>query len=97
MSIRRTFCGVALGAGLLVAGAAYAAPQERFENRATERREQIGRDEIRRGEAMEQEGRRLENQGQWRRGQALERGGERLEQRGRHMLNEAEEHEHFRQ
>ena len=93
MSIRSKFFGLALGASLLCAGAAYAGAPEPQQYRA-ERQEQIARDEIQRGEMMEREGRSLERQGQWRRGEALERRGERLERHGRHMLNEAERHEH---
>ena len=92
MSIHRKMFGMALGASLLLAGATYASA-EPFD-RHPERQEQIARDQIRQGEQMEQEGRRLENMGQWRRGEALERRGENLERHGRQMLNEAERHEH---
>src|SRR5215467_1682420 len=92
MNLHRKFFGVALAAGLLFAGATYAAAEPR--DRHAERQEQIARDEIRRGELMEQEGRRLERNGEWRRGQALERRGENLERHGRRMLVSAERHEH---
>ena len=80
--------GFTLGAGLLLAGSAYAAPAQ--VERQAERQEQIAREQIRRGEAMEQEGHRLERQGEWRRGESLERRGENLERHGRRMLNQAE-------
>jgi len=96
MSIRSKFFGLTLGASLLFAGVAYAGtpePQE-WRGERQERQERIARDEIRRGEMMEREGRRLEAQGQWRRGEALERRGENLERHGRQMLNAAERREH---
>ena len=94
MSLHRKLFGIAVGAGLLFAGATYAGA-EPFDSHA-ERQEQIARDEIRRGELMEQEGHRLERMGEWRRGEALERRGESLERHGRHMLFSAERHEHYR-
>jgi len=87
---------LALGTSLLFAGTTYAAPQEWFQ-RQPERQERIARDEIRRGEMMEREGRELERQGQWRRGEELERRGENLERHGRQMLNEAERRENSRE
>jgi hypothetical protein len=94
MSMRGKFFGLALGASLLFAGAAYAGAPEPRQWRA-ERQERIARDEIRRGEMMEREGRRLESQGQWRRGERLERRGESLERHGHQMLAAAERHEHY--
>ncbi|HLH32651.1 MAG TPA: hypothetical protein VKY31_15735 [Terriglobia bacterium] len=92
MSMHRKIVGIALGASLLLAGAAYAGA-EPFD-RHPEQQERVARDEIHRGETMEQEGHRLERAGEWRRGEALERRGENLERHGRQMLNEAERHEH---
>ena len=96
MSMYTKFFGIALGASLLFAGTAYAGAPEPRQWR-TERQEQIARDEIRRGEMMEREGRRLESQGHWREGERLERRGENLERHGRQMLNAAERHEHYRE
>ena len=97
MKIRRTLLAAGLGSILVIgaAGFASAAPEERW-NRGAERQEQIARDEIRRGEMIEQEGHRLEQAGQWRRGEALERRGENLERHGRQMLMAAERREHER-
>lgn len=92
MTLHRKFLGFTLGAGLLFGGVAYAAPTPIDGH--VERQERIARSEIHRGEVMEQEGHRLENQGQWRRGQALERKGENLERHGQQMLNNAEQREH---
>ena len=94
MSIRSKFFGLALGASLLCSGAAYAGtPEPQQYQYRSERQEQIARDEIRRGEMMEREGRSLEQRGEWRRGQDLERRGERLERHGREMLNASERRE----
>ena len=90
--MNKKFYGIALGASLLFAGAAYAgvpAPIDRHEQQ-----ERIAHDEIRRGENMEQEGHRLERQGDWRRGRALERQGQKLERQGRKRLSAAERREH---
>jgi hypothetical protein len=99
MKVRKTLFATALGSILLVGAAGYAAaaPQEGFERgeRGPERQEQIARSEIRRGEALEQQGHQLERQGQWRRGEMLERQGENLERHGQQMLREAERHENF--
>ena len=92
MSLHRKFFGFALGAGLLFAGATYARAQPL--DRHEERQEQIARDEIRRGELMEQQGRRLESRGEWRRGEALEQRGQNLERHGKQLLVVAERHEH---
>ena len=94
MRIRRALLTSALGSILLVGTNAYAAPWEGWE-RGAERQEQIARSEMRRGEAMEQEGHRLERLGEWRRGEMLERRGESLENHGRMMLREAERREHY--
>jgi len=90
--MKKKFYGVALGASLLFAGVAYAGTPEPTDRHA-EQQERIARDEIRRGEIMEQEGHRLERQGDWRRGQALERKGEKLERQGRNRLNATERRE----
>jgi hypothetical protein len=97
MKIRKSLVATTLGSVLIIgtAGFAAAAPQERWA-RGSERQEQVARDEIRRGELLEQQGRRLESRGDWRRGQMLERRGDALERHGREMLREAERHEHFR-
>jgi hypothetical protein len=92
MSLHGKFFGFALGTGLLFAGATYAGAQPL--DRHAERQEQIARDDIRRGELMEQQGRRLESRGEWRRGEALERRGENLERHGKQLLAAAERHEH---
>lgn len=92
MSLHRKFFGFALGVGLLFAGATYAGAQP-LDSHA-EKQEQIARDEIRRGEMMEQQGRRLENRGEWRRGEALAHRGENLERHGKQRLASAEQHEH---
>ena len=92
--MNRKFCGIALGASLLFAGAAYAGAPDSIDRQA-ERQERIARDEIHRAEIMEQEGHRLERQGDWRRGQALERRGENLQRQGRQKLNSAERREHI--
>jgi hypothetical protein len=91
MKVRRTLLATAIGSVLILGTAGYAAAE-----RGPERQEQIARSEIRRGEAMEQEGHRLERAGQWRRGETLERRGESLERHGRQMLRDAERHEHGR-
>jgi hypothetical protein len=97
MRIRKVLLTSAFGSIFLLGTAAYAAPQERFEpwERGAERQEQIARSEIRRGEAMEQEGHRLERMGEWRRGEMLERRGEYMERHGRMMLRQAEQREHY--
>jgi hypothetical protein len=97
MKIRKTLFASALGSILVIGASGYAsaAPQERLD-RGAGRQEQIARSEIRRGEALEQQGRQLERMGQWRRGEMLERRGENLERHGQQMLREAE-HEHFGQ
>jgi hypothetical protein len=97
MKIRKTLLATALGSVLAIgtAGYASAAPQERWET-GGERQERIARSEIRRGEALEQQGHRLKRQGDWRRGETLERRGENLERHGQQMLRESERHEHFR-
>ncbi len=92
MRVNKGLVATALGSILLIGTASYAAP-ERFERR-TEREEQVARAEIRRGEALEQEGRRLERIGDWRRGEMLERRGEGLERHGRQMLRQSEWREH---
>ena len=92
MSLYKKVFGFALGAGLLFAGATYAGAQPM--DRHAERQEQIARDEIRRGELMEQQGRRLESRGDWRRGEVLEHRGENLERHGKQLLAEADRHEH---
>jgi hypothetical protein len=92
MRLQRKLFGAALGASLLFAGASYASAGPL--NWHGERQEQTARDEIRRGELMEQKGRQMESAGQWRRGQAMERRGQNLERHGRQMLNAAERHEH---
>src|SRR5215470_6236436 len=94
LNMNKKFYGIALGASLLFAGAAYAGTPDSIDRHA-ERQEQIARDEIHRGEVMEQEGHRLERQGDWRRGQALERRGEKLERQGQQRLNSAERREHI--
>jgi hypothetical protein len=93
LNMNTKFYGIALGASLLFAGAAYAGAPEPIDRHA-ERQERIGRDEIRRGEVMEEEGHRLERQGQYRRGEGLERRGEKLERQGQQRLNAAEPREH---
>lgn len=95
MKVRKSLVAGALGSILVIgtAGFASAAPQERW-GRGAERQEQIARDEIRRGELLEQEGHRLERYGNWRRGEMLERRGENLERHGREMLRQAEFREH---
>ena len=95
MKISKTLVATALGSMLVVGSVGYAAPQERW-NRGAERQEQIARAEINRGEALEEQGERLERLGNRRRGEALERRGENLERHGRQMLVEAERHEHGR-
>jgi|SwirhisoilCB2_FD_contig_51_8215998_length_407_multi_5_in_0_out_0_1 hypothetical protein len=92
MRIPRRFFGIALGTGLLFAGAGYAgaAPLDSHAHR----QEVNARNEIRRGELMEQEGQRLERIGQFKRGQAMVRRGETLERHGQRMLADAERHEH---
>jgi len=92
MRVNKGLVATALGSILLIGTAGYAAP-ERFE-RGAERQEQIARAELRRGEALEQEGRRLERIGDWRRGEMLEQRGESLERHGRQMLKESEWREH---
>ena len=94
MKMNRKFYGIALGACLLFAGAAYAGVPDSIDRHA-EQQERIARDEIHRGEIMEQEGHRLERQGDWRRGKALERRGEKLERQGQQRLNSAERREHI--
>ena len=95
MKVRKSLVAMALGSVLVIgtAGFAAAAPQERWA-RGSERQEQIARDEIRRGQLLEQQGHRLERQGDWRRGETLERQGEKLESHGRQMLRQAELREH---
>jgi hypothetical protein len=95
MRLRKSLIGTALGSILIIgtAGFAGAAPQQRWA-RGSERQEQIARDEIRRGELMEQQGRRLESRGDWRRGETLERQGESLERHGRQLLRQTEWREH---
>ncbi len=93
MRVSKGLVATALGSILLIGAAGYAAP-ERFE-RGAERQEQTARAEIRRGEALEQEGRRLERTGDWRRGEMFEQRGESLERHGRQMLRESEWREHY--
>ena len=95
MKMRKTLFATALGSILLVGTGAYAAAPDEFWGGA-EHREQTARAEIRRGEALEQEGHRLERLGQWRRGEMLERRGEHLERHGRQMLRETERRERWR-
>src|SRR5581483_10347987 len=96
MNIRKTLVATGLGSLLLIgtAGLAAAAPQQYYE-RGGERQEQIAWSEIRRGEAFEAEGHRLERMGDHRRGERLERQGEALKLHGRQKLAAAERHEHF--
>ena|ERR1051326_8314935 len=91
MRIRKTLAGMALGSALVIgtAGFAAAAPQEHW-LRGNARQEQVARDEIRRGELMEQEGRRMEWQGDRRRGEKLERKGEKLVRHGRQVLRQVQ-------
>src|ERR1051326_6944364 len=94
MKFQKTLMAGALGSLLLFGATSYAAPQYR-DDRGIERQERIARDEIRRGEAMEQQGRLLEQRGDWRRGERLERRGENLEQHGRNMLRYTEGRERY--
>ena len=96
MKIGKTLAVSTLGSLLLIGTSGYAMAQERWQ-RGAERQEQIARSEIRRGEALEQEGYRLEREGYWRRGKMLERRGESLARHGRQMLREAEWGERFRE
>ena len=95
MKIRKTLAAAGLGSILLIgsAGFAAAAPQQYWSS-AGERQEQTARAEIRRGEALEAEGHRLERLGNHRKGEKLERQGEALKRHGRQMLAAAERHEH---
>jgi len=94
LNMNQKFYGIALGASLLFAGAAYAGVPDSIVTHA-ERQERIAREEIHRGEIMEQEGHRLERQGDVRRGEALERRGQKLERQGQQRLNSAERREHI--
>jgi hypothetical protein len=92
MRVNKGLVAAALGSVLLIGTAGYAAP-ERYD-RGAEREEQAARAEIRRGETLEQEGRRLERMGDWRRGEMLEQRGESMERHGRQMLRQSEWREH---
>ena len=103
MKISKTFFGTVLGSFLLIgtAGYAAAAPQERLGRwegdrweRGAEGQEQMARAEMRRGEMLEQQGHRLERQGDRWRGEMLERRGEAMERHGQQMLAAAERREH---
>src|SRR5438094_8512616 len=94
MKIGKTLAVTTLGSLLLIGTSGYAMAQERWE-RGAERQEQIARSEIRRGKALEQEGYRLEREGNWRRGKMLEQLGEFLERHGHRMLRQAEWGERF--
>ncbi len=93
MKAHKGFVASALASILLIGTTGFAAP-ERWQ-RGAEREEQTARAEIRRGEALEQEGHRWERMGDRRRGEMLEERGERLERHGRQMLRESERREHY--
>jgi hypothetical protein len=93
MKIGKILAASTLGSLLVIGTSGYAMAEERWD-RGAERQEQIARSEIRRGEALEHQGHRLEREGQWRRGEMLERRGEYLERHGQMMLREAERREH---